>query len=118
MYMYVDKYIVQPGDTLIGIARSFNLLSYIQILRVNREIMNPNLIYSGQIINIPRLTPMSTYIVVPGDTLGDIVYDYNIEHMEIYGFQITFDEVLAYNPMIENPDLIFPGMIIYLPEFL
>jgi hypothetical protein len=38
--------------------------------------------------------------------------------MEIYGSPITFDEVLAYNPIIENPDLIFPGMIIYLPEFL
>jgi len=28
------------------------------------------------------------------------------------------DEVLAYNPMIVNPNLIYVGMIIYLPEIL
>ena len=55
MYIYVDKYIVKSGDTLYNIAQSFGLLSYIQILRVNREISNPNIIYPGQIINIPQL---------------------------------------------------------------
>lgn len=118
MYVYVDKYTVKSGDTLSSIARSFNLLSYRQILYVNPEISNPDLIYPGQVINIPKMVPMSTYIVKPGDTLGTIIYNYNRELMKYYGFQITFDEVLAYNLRITNPDLIFPGMIIYLPEIL
>ncbi|NLK69371.1 MAG: LysM peptidoglycan-binding domain-containing protein [Clostridiaceae bacterium] len=118
MYLYVDQYIVQPGDTLYNIAQRFFLLNYTQILRVNKDISNPDVIYPGQVINIPKMVPMNTYIVQPGDTLDDIVHSYNQEHFEIYGFNITCDEVLAYNPMIVNPNLIYPGMIIYLPEFL
>lgn len=118
MYAYVNKYTVKPGDTLSSIARSFELLTYRQILRVNPQIFNPNLIYPGQVINVPKIVPMSTYIVKPGDTLGTIIYNYNRELMKYYGTEITFDEVLAYNPRITNPDLIVPGMIIYLPEIL
>ncbi|HEY5587035.1 MAG TPA: LysM peptidoglycan-binding domain-containing protein [Ruminiclostridium sp.] len=118
MYVYVDKYTVKLGDTLSSIARNFELLSYRQISHVNQEISNPYLIYPGQVINIPKSVPMSTYIVKSGDTLGTIIYNYNRELMEVYGFQITFDEVLAYNPKITNPNLIFSGMIIYLPEIL
>ncbi len=118
MYVYVDKYTVKSGDTLSSIARNFYLLTYKQILRVNRDILNSNLIYPGQVINVPKMIPMSTYFVKPGDTLANIVYSYNLELMNIYGWQITFDEVLAYNPMITNPELIYPGMIIYLPEIL
>ncbi|HBN85365.1 MAG TPA: hypothetical protein DDZ89_16160 [Clostridiales bacterium] len=61
---------------------------------------------------------MSTYVVQPTDTLGDILYAYNNEHLELYGFAITMDEALAYNPAIISPNLIYPGMVIYLPEFL
>lgn len=118
MYEYVDRYTVRPGDTLSSIARRFELLTYRQILRVNPEISNPNLIYPGQVVNLPKILPMSTYFVKPGETLGNIIYNYNRELMQIYGTQITFDEVLAYNPRITNPDLIFPGMVIYLPEIL
>jgi hypothetical protein len=118
MYTYVEQYTVNSGDTLGSIAQKMNLVSYMQILRVNREIANPDTVYPGQIINIPKMTPMSTYIVQPGDTLGNIVYYYNRDHIEIYGVPITLDEVLAYNPMIINPNLIYPGMILYLPELL
>lgn len=118
MYIYVDKYTVKPGDTLSSIAGEYDLLTYRQILHVNRNILNPDLIYPGQVINVPKVIPMSTYIVKPGDTLANIVYNYNLELMSIYGWQITFDEVLAYNPMITDPNYIFPGLIIYLPEIL
>lgn len=118
MYIYVDKYTVERGDTLYSLARKFELLSFRQILRVNPEITNPNLIYAGQVINIPKQRPLTTYTVIDGDTLGYIIYNYNREHIEIYGAPVTLEEVLAYNPMITNPDLIYPGMVIYLPELL
>jgi len=118
MYVYADKYMIKAGDTLSSIAGNFGLLSYIQILHVNPEISNPNLIYPGEVINIPKMIPMSTYIVKPGDTLGTIIYNYNLELMKYYGVRITFDEVLAYNPRITDPNLIFTGMTIYLPEIL
>lgn len=118
MYMYVEKYTVKPGDTLSSIARKFNLLTYRQILPINRDISNPNHIYPGQVINIPKSRPLTTYIVRPGDTLTNILYHYNKEHIEIYGFPVMLDEVLAYNPMITNPNLIYVGTTVYLPEIL
>jgi spore germination protein YaaH len=118
MYAFVNKYTVEPGDTLSSIARRFELLSATQLLRVNPEIADPDLIYPGQVINVPKVVPMSTYIVRSGDRLWSIVSNYNRKLMRYYGNQITMDEVLAYNPGIKNPDLIYPGMIVYLPEIL
>ncbi|ROR23884.1 LysM domain-containing protein [Mobilisporobacter senegalensis] len=118
MYVYTDQYTVEPGDTLSSIARQFDLPSYRQLLYINRDILNSNALYPGQRINIPKMIPMTTYIVEPGDTLGNIVYHYNRDLMDIYGHEITFDEVMAYNPEITNPNNIYPDMVIYLPEIL
>ncbi len=48
----IIEYTVRPGDTLFIIATRFNL-SVDDILAVNPGIINPNLIFAGQIINIP-----------------------------------------------------------------
>lgn len=56
-------YVVQPGDTLLAIARKFH--TNLQILiSYNPQIVNPDIIYPGQIINLPpgeysdRLCPL------------------------------------------------------------
>lgn len=118
MYMYTIKYTVEMGDTLYSIAKKFNLKTYKQLLPVNRDISNPNNIRPGQVINVPKSIPMITYLVKPGDTLGTILYNYNLDHINLYGMPITMDELLAYNPTIVDPNLIYAGMILYLPEFL
>lgn len=48
----VTSYIVRPGDTLFIIATRFNV-SIDSILRINPDIHSPNVIFAGQIINIP-----------------------------------------------------------------
>lgn len=48
----VIRYVVRPGDTLFIIAARFNV-TVASILRLNPEITDPNLIFPGQIINIP-----------------------------------------------------------------
>lgn len=118
MYMYTIKYTVEPGDTLNGIAKKFDLKSYKQLLPINRQITDANHILPGQVINVLKITPLITYFVKPGDTLGTIIYNYNLDHINLYGKAITMDEILAYNPNIVDPNLIYPGMILYLPEFL
>jgi nucleoid-associated protein YgaU len=118
MFYFVNQYVVRSGDTLNKIARAAELLNVRQLLPVNPQIMNPDLIYPGQVINIPRIIPMTTYFVKPGDTLYSIISNYNVELMKYYGVQITLNEVLAYNPGIVNPNLIYPEMVIYLPEIL
>lgn len=48
----IITYTVRPGDTLFIIATRFGV-TVEEILRVNPMITNPNLIFVGQVINIP-----------------------------------------------------------------
>jgi uncharacterized membrane protein/LysM repeat protein len=48
-------YVVQPGDTLIGVATVFGL-HFTEIAAAN-DIANPNLIYAGQTLTIPAIGP-------------------------------------------------------------
>lgn len=105
------SYVVQPGDTLFIIAQRFRV-SLNALIAANPEIANPNLIFPGQIILIPvaeELPPPppggSTYIVQPGDTLFDIA--------QMFG--VNLNELIAANPQITDPDIIFPGQIIIIP---
>lgn len=55
-------YIVQPGETLAGIAAKFNV-PVAALLQANPQITDPNLIFPGQIIAIPL--PFGTVPPVP-----------------------------------------------------
>ena len=60
---------MQPGDTLSGIAASAGV-SLTKVEAANRWIKNPNLIYAGQVVNVPDgrsgITPMApTYYQAP-----------------------------------------------------
>jgi hypothetical protein len=47
-----STYVVQPGDTLGGIARRFGV-SLSALLRANPQIDDPDRIFPGQVLNIP-----------------------------------------------------------------
>ena len=98
MYAFVQRYVVRSGDTLNSIAVAAGFPSVQYLLPVNRQIANPDLIYPGQVVNVPEMRPLTTYFVKPGDTLNSIIRNYNRELQQYYGVQITLDEVLAYNP--------------------
>lgn len=115
MYAYADKYKVFSHETLHGIAHKHGL-SADQLLRINPEISGPDNIRAGLAINIPKQAPMAAYFVRPGDTLRQIVYDYNRELLWHCGKRITLDEALAYNPRVSGPDIILTGEVIHLPE--
>ena len=87
------------GDTLRKIAAKFNT-TVDAILRLNPQIINPNIIYVGQAIAIPA--GPSTHIVQRGDTLRIIANKYGT----------TVDAILALNPNIKNPNLIYVGQVI------
>ena len=103
---YFRKYKVKEGDSLFQIAMYFNI-PLENLIRVNPEIPNSNFIFPGQVIYIP---PISTsreriYRVNPGDTIFDIAQRYNI----------SLDILIAANPHISYPDLIYPDDIICIP---
>ena len=96
-----QRYTVQQGDTFRKIADRLNT-SVDAILKVNPQISNPNLIYVGQVINLPA--GLSTYVVQRGDTLRIIAAR----------FGTTVSSLLALNPQITNANLIYMGQVIRL----
>jgi LysM repeat protein len=52
------RYVVQAGDTLYSIARQFGVNVW-QLAQFN-NLMNPNLIYAGQVLMIPVPAPAPT----------------------------------------------------------
>jgi LysM repeat protein len=113
-------HVVQPGENLFRISLRYNTTVAAIVQRNN--IPNPNLIYVGQRLTIPSRTgpvpptpgPVPTgqpppanctYTVVRGDTLGNIARRFG-----------TTWQTLASLNNIANPNLIFPGQVIRLPN--
>ena len=101
---------VQWGDTLSGIAaRCGTTMDAIRNA-------NPGLgwwLYAGQVLYIPSgSTPVEvpttggTYTVRPGDTLGNIAVRAGC----------SLSALLAVNPQIKNPSVIYVGQVINLPS--
>lgn len=94
-----NTYIVKSGDTLSGIASKFGT-TYQELARVN-GIVNPNLIYVGQVLKINGQAQEKTYIVKSGDTLSGIAKKYN-----------TTYQAIARKNNIANPNKIYVGQVL------
>lgn len=94
-------YYAQRGDTLRKIAARFGT-TVDAILRLNPQITNPNIIYVGQAITLPGSGSATTHTVQRGDTLRIIANRYGT----------TVNAILALNPNIRNPNLIYVGQVI------
>jgi len=113
-YMYRQSscngifYIVQPGDTMYLIARRFNINLQL-LIRSNPQILNPAIIYPGQIICVPVAAVNCpngfVYTVRPGDSMYLIARRFNI----------SLPSLIAANPQIMNPALIYPGQNLCIP---
>ena len=96
-------YTVKPGDTLSQIALNYGT-TVSSIVALNPIIKNPNLIYPGQQFIIQTNSNSSitlTYTVKKGDTLSQIALKYGT----------SVSSIVALNPIIKNPNLIYPGQI-------
>ena len=96
-------YTVKSGDTLSGIALSYGT-TVSSIVSLNPIIKNPNLIYPGQKFIISTNSNNYKYInytVKKGDTLSQIALNYGT----------TVSSIVSLNPIIKNPNLIYPGQV-------
>ena len=104
----MNIYVVQPGDTMSGIAAMFGV-TLDDLVKANPQIRDPNTIYPGQTVYIPTgahpTRPSHFYVVQQGDTMSSIAARYGL----------TVDQLIKANPQIKNPDLIYPGQVIYIP---
>ena len=95
---YGGTYVVQYGDTLRKIADRYGVGLY-DLIGANPQIWNPNIIYVGQVINLPA-RPVY-YTVCYGDTLASIAYRFG-----------TSVSSLQYLNNIWNPNWIYAGQVL------
>ncbi|NLW06405.1 MAG: LysM peptidoglycan-binding domain-containing protein [Clostridia bacterium] len=85
-----------------------------ELIAANPQVKDPNLIYPGQVLCIPRAKPVPdkgpcplgfSYTVKPGDTLHSIA--------SMFG--VSVEQLLAANPQIKDPHCISPGQQICIP---
>ncbi|MDI3281639.1 MAG: LysM peptidoglycan-binding domain-containing protein, partial [Bacillota bacterium] len=108
------RYIVQRGDTLFLIARRFGV-SLEALIAANPQLPDPNRIFPGQVLIIPRpgepprppAAPPGfvVYVVRRGDTMWSIARRFGLE----------LQAVIDANPQVEDPNRIFPGQMLFLP---
>lgn len=116
------RYFIQQNDTLRQIAARCGL-SLEAMLAANPQIYNPEFIEEGQVILIPTRmsssgapvvpptgiipnTGQGLYMVQEGDSLSTIATRSGI----------TLAQLLAANPQITNPNVIYAGQQIVLPN--
>ncbi|PKM84007.1 MAG: peptidoglycan-binding protein LysM [Firmicutes bacterium HGW-Firmicutes-13] len=104
------QYLVRPGDTLFSIAQRFGLT--VPLLQAeNPQIVDPDLIFVNQVINLlvtpplpPPLDTIQIYVSV-GETITSIARRTGV----------SVQAIIAANPQIDDPNLIFVGQIINVP---
>jgi LysM repeat protein len=120
----VSSYTVKSGDTLYAISQRLNT-TVATMAQIN-NIVNPNLIYPGQVLRVPGAAPLPTptpvppptgvtpvpppgvpyqHVVQPGENLFRIALRYNM----------TWD-VLARANGLWYPNLVFSGQVLVIPR--
>jgi peptidoglycan/xylan/chitin deacetylase (PgdA/CDA1 family) len=94
---------VAPGETLSSIASRYGI-SIDSLLGNNQYIVNPDLIFPGQVLIIPDAN-MQAYVVKPGDTLSKISQQ----------FQVPIP-ILADINNIADINLLYAGQILVVPK--
>jgi LysM repeat protein len=108
----VARYVVQPGDTLSGIADQFALRGgWRALYAANRQVIgsNPNLIQIGTVLMLPGQTVPVRYVVVAGETLSGIAEQFAVRG----GWRALY----AANRQVIGPDpnVIRAGVVLTVP---
>src|SRR5699024_9672572 len=106
------SYTVVAGDTMFSIAQKFDV-PLNELIAANPHITNPNQLYPGEIVCVPRVTPPPhtcppgtfSYTVQPGDSMWSIAHK----------FGVSLDALIRANPQIPDPSRIYPGQIVCVP---
>jgi LysM repeat protein len=109
------RYVVQPGDTLSGIAAAFAVRGgWPALYAANRNVIGPDpgVIRPGTVLVLPGRAVQTRYTVEAGDTLSGIA-----AALAVRG---GWPALYAANRRVigSNPDVIHPGTVLVLPGAL
>ena len=99
------SYVVQPGDTLLGIAQQLGVTS--DRLAAANNLSDPNDIVVGQTLAVPggaKARAAKTYTVQPGDSVSGIAQSFGMDVASLVSAN-----------QISDPALIQPGMLLTIP---
>jgi LysM repeat protein len=99
-----DEHVVKAGESLSGIAAERGV-SLNALLAANPQIVNPNVIRTGQVVNLPPREDAGTYVVKPGDTLSAIGAKLGVPW-----------QAIAQANNLRDPDLIRPEQQLTIPD--
>lgn len=110
---FLGRYFVIPEDTIAVIAARFGITEQ-ELIAVNPHIVDPNVIFPGDVLCVPGFRrPVACppgfegrYEVQFADTL------FSVARM----FNIGVDRLIAANPHISNPNVIFPFDVLCVPD--
>jgi len=94
-------HVVRPGDSIYSIARQYGVSP--QKIISDNELTNPDRLVVGQTIVVPE--GVRRHAVVAGESLYSIARQYGV----------SVNALIAANPQITNPALIYVGQIINIP---
>lgn len=95
---------VQPGENLFRIGLRYGLT--VTTLQSMNGLVNPNWIWAGQSLCVQVQSTPRTYVVQPGDWLAKIARQ--------FGVNMT---VLAQVNHLWNPNTIYAGQVLVIPDF-
>jgi len=96
-------YVVQPGDTLLRIAKRFDV-NAVSLLAVNPRLRADSYLAPGQLLAVPD-RPVRVYSIQAGDTLMQIAERFNC----------SVQALIALNPKLD-PKLLMSGQLLSIPE--
>jgi LysM repeat protein len=107
------RYVVQPGDTLSGIAARFSVRGGWPVLyAANRQVIgpDPNVIHPATVLVLPGQTVPVRYTVAAGDTLSGIAAEFAVRG--------GWPALYAANRSLIGPDpnTIHPGTVLTVPS--
>jgi LysM repeat protein len=107
------RYVVQPGDTLSGIAARFSVRGgWTALYAANRHVIgpDPNVIHPATVLVLPGQTAPVRYTVAPGDTLSGIAAEFAVRG----GWPALY---AANRSLIgADPNTIQPGTVLEVPS--
>jgi peptidoglycan endopeptidase LytE len=115
-----NTYVIDKGDDLTSLAKHFST-TIDKLLELNKDITNPSRIYEGQRLVVPKPgtpAPTPTPSPTPAPTTGSIYTVQKGDTLRILAarFGTTVDDLVRLNPNITDPNKIYVGQKLSMPD--